>query len=276
MDIETLPGDLNDKPFLTISIVTFRQDATEMAETLRSLGACLDSIDSHQYRLFVIQNSIQPELDTVVQSLFNSDQFQILRGQGNVGFGRAHNLVLPEAGEFHLILNPDVVLHPGALLESLSFLDQNPDCGLVTPHATWPNGERQFLCKRYPAILDLALRGFAPSFIKNLFSRRLAKYEMREETQKDVYWDPPIVSGCFMLFRGQLLKQIGGFDPRFFLYFEDFDLSIRTSNVSRIAYVDKVRITHAGGHAARKGMHHIKLFAKAAVEFYRLHGIRLL
>ena len=98
---------------------------------------------------------------------------------------------------------------------------------------------------------------------------------MSKETDEDVVWDPPIVSGCFMLFRGGLYRQLGGFDGRFFLYFEDFDLALRAGKVTRTAYVPAVRIVHEGGHAARKGLTHIKLFAKSALLFYKLHGFKL-
>ena len=79
----------------------------------------------------------------------------------------------------------------------------------------------------------------------------------------DVLWDPPIVSGCFMLFRTDVLQQLEGFDPRFFLYFEDFDISLRAGRVSRIAYVPQVKVVHHGGHASRKGWRHIWMFGRS-------------
>jgi hypothetical protein len=78
-----------------------------------------------------------------------------------------------------------------------------------------------------------------------------------------------------MVLRGDLYRQLGGFDPRFFLYFEDFDLSLRAGEIARTAYVPDVRIVHEGGHAARKGLGHIELFAKSAALFYRLHGLKI-
>ena len=68
------------------------------------------------------------------------------------------------------------------------------------------------------------------------FAWRLARYEWRDVILAvQPFLDPPIVSGCWMMFRTVVLQQLGGFDPRFFLYFEDFDLSLRTSELSRIA-----------------------------------------
>ena len=121
-------------------------------------------------------------------------------------------------------------------------------------------------------LLFLLLRGFAPGFVRARFPERLARYEMRDKLSSDVLWDPPIISGCFMLFRSEVLNQLGGFDPRFFLYFEDDDISLRTGEISRIARVPQVRIIHHGGHAARKGLRHIAIFARSAVKFFSKHG----
>jgi GT2 family glycosyltransferase len=69
-----------------------------------------------------------------------------------------------------------------------------------------------------------------------------------------------------------VLKRLGGFDPRYFLYFEDFDLSLRTPQHARIAYVPSVRIVHHGGGAARKGLRHVRLFLTSAIRFFDQHG----
>jgi GT2 family glycosyltransferase len=60
------------------------------------------------------------------------------------------------------------------------------------------------------------------------------------------------------------------------LYFEDFDISLRASEITRIAYVPEVRIIHDGGNAAKKGAWHIRQFLRSAVTFYASHGVRLL
>jgi hypothetical protein len=124
-------------------------------------------------------------------------------------------------------------------------------------------------------VLDLLLRGFAPYWLRRHFGARLDYYEMRDLiNERDLVWDPPIVSGCFMLFRTEVLKRLGGFDPRFFLYFEDFDLSLRAGEVARIAYVPSVRIVHHGGGAARKGLRHVRMFVVSAVRFFNKQGWR--
>ena len=95
---------------------------------------------------------------------------------------------------------------------------------------------------------------------------------MRDLMHDQVVWNPTVVSGCFMLFRTAVLKELGGFDPSFFLYFEDFDLAIRSTRVTRVAYVPQVSIVHYGGNAARKGVKHVRMFAGSAFRFYNKHG----
>ncbi|APR37488.1 glycosyl transferase [Paraburkholderia sp. SOS3] len=195
-------------------------------------------------------------------------------GHGNVGYGRGHNLAIVQArSEYHLVLNPDVDLDRDALIDALDFLETHPEVGLLTPRISDAQGRIQYLCRRYPTLLDLFVRGFLPGSARRFFTQRLARYEMRDViNERDIVWDPPIVSGCFMLFRTQVLARLSGFDPRYFLYFEDYDLSLRAHDVARVAYVPHVRVLHHGGGAARKGHRHIKLFLASAFKFYRRFG----
>ncbi|MBB5278499.1 hypothetical protein HNR26_004600 [Rhizobium rosettiformans] len=260
---------------LTVSIVTFQPDMEILRRTLESLVAALTGFEHNLVKVFVIQNSDSNAVPLAVARILANYHFEIITGHGNIGFGAAHNLILPKTGRFHLILNPDIEMDPAALINAIHFMSNNRECGLVTPKAHWPDGQRQYLCKNYPALFDLLLRGFAPALLKQIFAKRLDRYEMRTETADSDFWDPPIVSGCFMFFDGDILRRLNGFDPSYFLYFEDFDLSLRTSQITRIVYVPKVKVIHAGGHAAKKGMKHIRLFAKSARTFYRRHGLRL-
>ena len=68
------------------------------------------------------------------------------------------------------------------------------------------------------------------------------------------------MSGSFMLLRRKVIESTGGFDPAYFLYFEDFDWSVRLNRITRSAYVPTVRVVHHGGGAARKGWRHIVAF----------------
>lgn len=272
---QAVDSQANKQPLLTVSIVTFNPDFDELKKTLDSLKSASNELAPRLVSVTIVDNSFIDEVSSFLRQNYPELSIKLIQGHGNIGFGRAHNLAMGQMGEFHLILNPDVQLASDALKNAISFMQTNENCGLLSPYATWPDGERQYLCKHYPAIFDLILRGFAPKVIRSLFSRRLAKYELQDETQNAVYWNPPIVSGCFMFFRSSALEKIGAFNDNFFLYFEDFDLSFRSSRIVDTAYAPEVRIIHTGGHASKKGFWHIKVFIRSAFIFYANHGIRL-
>lgn len=264
----------NNHPLLTISIVTFNPDFDELKKTIDSLKIALKTLSPISFSITIVDNSSNREVASFLLRFYSEMPVKLIEGHGNIGFGQAHNLAIQQMGEFHLILNPDIQLDPNSLINALAFMRANENCGLLSPYAYCPNDQRQYLCKRYPAIFDLIIRGFAPKIIRSLFSARLARYELQAETQNVVFWNPPIVSGCFMFYRSATLRSIGGFSDKFFLYFEDFDLSLRSHKVTEIAYVPTIKVVHAGGHASKKGFWHIKLFIQSAIIFYGIHGIK--
>lgn len=87
--------------------------------------------------------------------------------------------------------------------------------------------------------------------------------------------DIMIASSYFMLFRTSLLKKLQGFNQRFFLYFEGFDLCLRKREKASIALVPDMVIKHFGGESSKKGLWHIKYFLVSAVKFFHIHGWRL-
>jgi GT2 family glycosyltransferase len=151
-------------------------------------------------------------------------------------------------------------------------LQADSDIVLVSPHATGADGAQEFLCKRQPAVLVLLLRAFLPGFGRRFFPEIMAQYEMSDVCTGDKEAEVPLASGCFMLARSAQLRQVGGFDERYFLYFEDFDLSLRLGQIGRVIYMPQVRIVHYGGYASRKGWRHLQLFARSGFRFFQQHG----
>lgn len=264
---------------LSVSVVVYRPDHALLARTLASLSVACRALRQARpgaaVHCWIVDNGGLDATRVSFDSLRSARiECSVLGGHGNVGYGRGHNLAIDRIrSRYHLVLNPDVDLEPDALLTALAFLDVHPKAGLLTPSIADERGRHQYLCRRYPALLDLFVRGFLPARLRAAFSQRLARYEMRAEIDESVVlWGPPIVSGCFMLFRTDVLRRLGGFDPRYFLYFEDYDLSLRAHNLASVAYVPTVRIVHHGGGASRKGWAHIRMFAASACKFYNRFG----
>jgi GT2 family glycosyltransferase len=264
---------------LSVSVVVYRPNIEQLSSTLAGLAAASDALSAKYpalpVALYLVDNGGLPDLLLELDKLErHSVSTTIISGQGNVGYGRGHNLAIERGtSRYHLVLNPDIDLAPDALCKAFDFFDAHAEAGLITPWIGGERGDQQFLCRRYPTVFDLFARGFLPARLRRLFSDRLERYEMRDQINaRDVVWDPPIVSGCFMLFRMSVLRQLAGFDARYFLYFEDYDLSLRAHDVTRVVYVPSVRVLHHGGGAARKGSAHIRMFVTSAYKFFNRFG----
>jgi len=268
---------------LSATVVTYRPDIVVLERSIASLAASIararDAGLVSQAVLYVVDNGPADALGPIAQaakSFASAGTLEILHGHGNVGYGRANNLVLPRLdSDVHLVMNPDVELDRDTLVAAIEALREDARVGAVAPAVRGPLGERQYLCKRYPSVWVLFLRGFAPRFLRTRFAEALDRYEMRD-LPSDVATAPvPLASGCFMLMKTPLFRRVGGFDPRFFMYFEDYDLSLRIGREAQVAYVPQARIVHHGGEASRKGLRHVAWFVRSAWRFFAIHGWKI-
>lgn len=271
---------------LQVSIVTYRPDLHLLDRCLRklavSVGAARESGVVRTVNVALVDNSEDRAVAAKVVDLGKARfadsgvQMSYLHGHANIGYGAAHNLVLHGSGaDYHLVLNPDVELSPEAITNAVRWMNAHPDVGAIAPLVRRRDGTRDYLVKRKPAVLDLALRGFLPGVGRALFRRRLDRYEMRDVVDPDPareVVDVAAMSGACMLVRRKAIDQTGGFDPAFFLYFEDYDWTMRLNRVARTAYVPSFEVVHHGGAAARKGLRHVGHFVRGGWRYYRKHG----
>ena len=293
--MSTLPADDSGVPLvyetvvpssLQVSIVTFRPDWHLLERCLRKLalaiGAARESGVLRTVHVALVDNSADRAIAAKVVELGRTRfadsgvQVSYVHGHANIGYGAAHNLALHGSGaDYHLVLNPDVELAPDALVNAVRWMNAHPDVGAIAPQVRRRDGTRDYLVKRKPAVLDLALRGFMPRAGRMLFRQRLDRYEMRDvidaDPSRDIV-DVAAMSGACILARRKAVDQTGGFDPQFFLYFEDYDWTVRLNKVTRTAYVPSFEVVHHGGGASRKGLRHIRHFVRGGWRYYRKHG----
>ena len=274
------------QPFQTgisLSIVAFRTPLEQLKRAVESAFLALQNAGQEaDSNITVVNNGddsdlAQEQLLPLVERLEDSGcALNFVEGHGNIGYGAAQNLAFDQGHRpLHVFMNADVELDPQVFVHGTAFFKENADVAMISPEAYDLHDKRQFLCKRYPTVLDLFLRGFGPDFLKKHFSQRLAHYEMRElNSAIGASKDVSIISGCFMFCRSDSIQQVGGFDTSFFMYFEDFDLSLRVSRNAKLAYVPCMKIKHYGGNSVRKGVAHILMFMRSAYRFFSLHGWR--
>jgi GT2 family glycosyltransferase len=271
---------------LSIAIVIFRPNAEWLHRTWETLTAALkvarESGALSTASIVLVDNGPPGEspwkraLDKEFDDI-KAVRAKTIAGHGNVGFGRAVNLAFADCKDDDalLVLNPDVALDADSIRIGLSHLRDHPACAMVTPSARDPDGTPLYLARRKPSIGVLLARGFGSDWLTARYAKQLAAYEYRLAD------DPPfdgdiadhvVASGCFMLMRSRAFFATNGFDERFFLYFEDYDLSLRLHQSGTLSRVGACRIVHAGGNTANKGLRHTLLFAASAIKFFRKHG----
>ena len=259
---------------LSISIVVHRLNEAELRRNLLTLRLAVDRLPKPDVRLTLIDNSEQSELVSALRAIATRwSDATIISGHGNVGYGAGHNLAIrATTATAHLVLNPDVELDRDALRHGLLTLSAH-GCVLVGAVGRDAEGKPGYLSKRMPSIGVFYLRGFAPAWLKLCFNKRLARYEYHD-LPTDRVSDVTLVSGAFMLCRTDALQAVGGFDERYFLHFEDLDLSLRLHAQGRVVSDPRVTLIHHGGNAAKKGAGHLKLFLRSARRFFNTHGWR--
>jgi len=221
-------------------------------------------------QLTIVDNSPTSVLCSVFDGLPVSYHFY---GE-NVGYGKAHNWAISHAepSKYHLVLNPDIIISSGAIRSLIQFMEDNPDVGIVCPRIVNEDGSDQYLNKRYPSVMDFFIRRFVPHIFIPLFKRRLDYYEMRDVGYEKMC-DVEAMTGAFMFCRTKGLKAVAGFDPRYFLYFEDFDLSRKfQQNGFRTVYCPKATVIHYWTRDSHKNIRMMLLFIASMYRYFGKWG----
>lgn len=181
----------------------------------------------------------------------------LMRGR-NLGYGQGHNAVLQRlTSRYHAIVNPDIELQSDAVTELTQFLERHPEVILAVPRILNPDGTEQHLPKRDPTFRYLLANRFFP----RLMRRSRARYLMTDREMSGPH-EIEFATGCFTVIRTDVFKQLGGFDPRYFMYFEDADLTREARRFGKAAYCPGVAVIHSwsrsSAHSARLFLLHIQ------------------
>ena len=259
-----------EAPLDCIACVILYNNPTWMIENV--ISSFLDT--TMNVKLYILDNSPTPLMKPYPQK---SPVFYHYVGQ-NVGYGKAHNWCINrcEPSKYFLILNPDVIISKGTIEQLSHYLDKDPSIGMVCPRVLNKDQTLQHLNKRRPNLTDLFLRRFYTT--KGMFpfiKKRLDHYEMRDVGYEDIY-EVPFMTGAFMFCRADVLKKVAGFDPRFFMYFEDADLSRKFQKEGyRTIYYPYVHITHFWKRESQKSLRMALVFMISGMKYFHKWGWKL-
>ncbi|EED35625.1 glycosyl transferase, family 2 [Luminiphilus syltensis NOR5-1B] len=267
---------------LSASIVLYHSDCEVLEKALVALDLAVAQLALDRViEVAVVDQSMDSDYFRRISDVLGDDArwphlaVLLIETTQNKGYGGGQNLGIARThGDVHLILNPDVELATNALTEGLTCLANDAKCALVAPRSVLPTGQEEYLAKSYPSVLVLALRAFAPRWLRQRFAERLARYELHHLSTQGEPQPVTLASGCCMLVRREALTDVSGFDERYFLYFEDYDLSMRLAARGRLYRVPGMLIVHHGGNAAAKGWRHIRWFVAGGIRFFNQYGWR--
>ncbi len=171
-------------------------------------------------------------------------EFSVFRTGGNIGYGRANNAAFERSsGRYFFVLNSDTEVEPGALREMLGFMESRAEAGGAGARLILPDGSTQPSCAADPTLLavffeQIYFDKLFPNFkLTGGYTLTWWDYKERREVEQ--------VCGACLFVRRAAWEQIGGFDPAYFMYFEDTDFCVRVRRAGwKIWYLPDAKIQH--------------------------------
>jgi len=244
----------------------------------KAAGTLLDSVKSPdiEFRLYVVDNgSTDGTAELLTEKFVNNPlydgNFFLMKTGANIGFGAAHNKMLDVMrsdfqSDYHCVVNPDVVIEDDIIEKMVTFMENpaNADVLQLSPRICFPDGRDQILGKRTPHFIYLLSsrlrRGNEPS-------RLLRRYAMLDEDYTKPF---PIknATGCFMFFRSATFKEVGGFDERYFMYFEDCDITREINRRGRVLFFPDAVVYHVWARDSKRNFKLKKIHIESCLKFY--------
>jgi hypothetical protein len=197
------------------------------------------------FEIIVVDNASQDEESLgFLERAHAEKRITLIKSEQNVGFGQGnHKGVQYAKGKYLFFHNPDVTVEPDSLQKMVDFLEKHEDIGLIGPKLVYSGGKVQESCRRNMRWTDLI---FKRTFLGKLpfFRKRVQKYLM-EDFDHDKIQDVDLITGAAMMMSRSVYDKVGGFDPRYFLFMEDFDLCRMVKKAGfRVVYYPGASMLH--------------------------------
>lgn len=218
--------------------------------TKQLLADCIDSIYSSppgvDFDIWVVDNFSSDGSPEMVRERF--PKVQLIDNKENIGFARANNQAMRKCqGKYILLLNPDTVVNPDAIVELVDFLNQTPQAGMVGARLINPDRSLQESAFPLPTLFSEFWRMFHLDYFVNV-----ANYPM-DEWRLDSAKEVDTLLGACMLIRREALEQDDIFDEDYFIYSEEVDLCTRLKKTGWHLYWDpNAVVMHYGAQSTQQ------------------------
>jgi GT2 family glycosyltransferase len=227
-----------------ISVILVSYNTIEMTKI--ALSHLLASSQNIDMEVIIVDNDSKDHSADILRREY--PQIKLIENKKNVGFGRANNQALPYIkSRYVLLLNTDAFVEPDTIAKTVQYMDANPLCGVLGVKLLGRNGDLQPSCRFFPTSWN--------NFLNRTGLNRFVKHVKMVD---DMSWDHASVRecdwvpGCYYLVRKEVIDQVGLFDPRYFLYYEEIDHCFAAKKAGwNVTYFPHTSVVHIGGESAK-------------------------
>lgn len=227
---------------LTAIIVNFNTEGL----LRNAIGRLQAAATRMSLKIAIIDNASKDGSVALIRNEF--PDCHLIANQTNVGFGRANNQALDLVeSRYVLLLNTDAFVSPDTLYKTITYMDAHPRCGILGVRLVGRDGVLQPSARYFPTPWNLFL---ARTGLHRLFSgaRMVDDMAWDHASVRQCDWVP----GCYFLVRKAVIDQIGLFDPRYFLYYEEIDHCLAASKAGwEVIFFADTTVVHIGGESAK-------------------------
>ena len=255
---------------ISASVVTYNNEK-EIRGVLNSLvnSDCVNLMD-----IFVVDNCSTDKTVEIIEEEY--PQIRLIRSPKNGGYGYGHNqaLCLSNA-DYHFVINPDIIFEPTLISAAIKFMDDNPDTVIAIPNIYDEDNQLKMPPKRDPKVRYLIARFFPTIGVFQKWRDSYVAKDLVLMSDGKTPYEIEICSGSFMILRRKVAEEVGFFDERYFMYFEDFDLSRSVRANGRIVCLPQLKVIHEGKRAAHSSKTARNMMLDSMWKYFRKWGFKL-
>lgn len=238
-----MPAVANSAPTDVTAIIVSYNTAHLLERCLNLLRASAGPL---KLQISIVDNASRDASVHLIRERFGDCDF--IANATNVGFGRANNQMLATVrGRYVLLLNTDAFVEPETLQRTVDFMDKNPRCGVLGVRLEGRDHILQPSCRYFPTPWNsfLVRTGLDRVFTS---TRLVDDMAWNHASPRECDWVP----GCYYLVRREAIDEVGLFDPRFFLYYEEVDHCRAVKAAGwKVVFFPHTTVVHIGGESAK-------------------------
>ena len=253
---------------MDISIIFVNYKTKDL--TINAIKSVFEKTQGIDFEIFVVDNNSQDGSIEAIEKEFPN--INIIKSPVNAGFGAANNIAIKQAkGKYILCLNTDTLLINNAIKIMYDFMEKVENqkvavCGSVLFNKDLTLG----ICGgNFPNITEI----FWKFGLRNILKKQYLKYKLTLTANEiDKQSNIDYVTGADILFRKSVLDEVGLFDEKFFMYFEETDLCKRIRDKGYdIKLVKDAKIIHLEGQSNKNTLQKKEISKRSEFYYFRKH-----